>query len=50
MPARSTGAAVIQPQERGKDFLPGDFRHARPVILDIDPTALLPNLIADGHP
>ncbi|MNG19890.1 hypothetical protein D3C84_1041000 [compost metagenome] len=50
MPARGAGAAVVEAQERGEDFLPGDFRDARPVIFDIHPATLLPHLITDGHP
>ncbi len=50
MPARRTRAAVVEPQEGGEDALPGLLRHARPVVVDHQPSLLRVDDEADLHP
>lgn len=48
MAAGGPRAAVVQAQERREHPLPGLFRHARAIVLDVDPAALRINPV--GHP
>src|SRR5690606_41946339 len=50
MPARRACAAVVEPQERGEDALPGLLRHARPVVVDHQPSLLRVEYATDLHP